>query len=209
MFLGCQFFGWREPKFLTQIHKFGSPSNACQNLLRIDRAVSEINRRKKKWEKKHQQYFRMASTQHSWHGAVIMRIVDGREPRELRPVLVRRSVQSQGTRERGEHAESTSSSKSRGRRHGTRPTTRSSSSVQYLLCACFSESVRLITRWSMRPRCCRRPALTPALLHFCDSTSSPACVFVVIGNLLGVPYDGRPHSALHFVRLGSVGKDHL
>jgi len=43
-------FWGRDPKFLTQFYKLRSPSNVCQKLVTIDRAISEIRRWKKKQE---------------------------------------------------------------------------------------------------------------------------------------------------------------
>jgi len=49
--LGCQFWGMRNPKFLTEFYKAGSSPNTCmQILVTIDRETSEIRRWKKQIE---------------------------------------------------------------------------------------------------------------------------------------------------------------
>ena len=58
-------FFWGEgPKFLTQFHKFGSPSRMCYNLVTIDGATSEIRCWKKikktRWAGQSPTWFRPA-----------------------------------------------------------------------------------------------------------------------------------------------------
>jgi len=56
VFLGCQIFGGRAPKYLTEFHKSGSPQNMWRSLMTIGQRTSKISRRKKERNKRRVKY---------------------------------------------------------------------------------------------------------------------------------------------------------